>query len=502
MDAAPNIAEYEALRAENAVLREQLVEAQKNARDSFEKLAELAHELAQLKRLVFGTRSERFEPLGGVDQLPLFEASTASTAPPAEERVVRRAAPRKMPARQVLPSHLRREVIVIEPEVDTAALKKIGEEVTETLDYRPAKLVVIRRVRPKYVDPADEDRGVVVAELPPRPVDKGMAEPGLLAHVVIEKYVDHLPLYRQVQRFTREGITLAASTLGDWVAASADLLGPLYEALKQEVLDSGYVQADETPIAVQDGEKKGATHRGQYWVYHAPERKLVVMHYHPGRGRDGPKAMLDSYEGLLQSDGYVIYDGYDRRPGVTVSGCWAHARRRFFEAKDNVPDLAEHALTEIRLLYDVERELRESDSSPEVRRRVRRERAVPVLDRFKAWLQAQKILPKTPWGKAVTYALLQWDKLYKYVEDGRLEIDNNLVENAIRPIALGRKNYLFAGSHEAAQRAAIIYSLLATCKKHDVNPYVWLSDVLARIPTHPHQRVQELLPHHWLARKA
>ena len=393
--------------------------------------------------------------------------------------------------------HLPREVIVIEPGEDTTLLKKIGEQVTETLDYRPAKLTVIRRVRPKYVDPKQEDRGVIIGLLPARAIEKGMAEPGLLSHVVIEKYVDHMPLYRQVQRFTRQGITMAESTLGDWIGATADLLGPLYEALKREALAGGYLQADETPIPVQSPQKNGTTHRGYYWVYHAPLSDLVVMEYQQGRGHEGPKAFLGGYQGALQSDGYGVYDEFDRWPGITAYGCWAHARRYFHDALTNAPERAEHVLAEIRQLYGVERVLRERGATPEERSRLRQEQAVPVLNRLKGYLEANPGLPKSPWGKAVAYSLSRWKKLSRYVEEGRIEIDNNLVENAIRPIALGRKNYLFAGSHAAAQRAAVIYSMLATCKKHGVNPEIWLSDVLGRIASHPMKRVDELLPHHW-----
>jgi transposase len=392
-------------------------------------------------------------------------------------------------------------VIVIEPAVVTAGLRKIGQEVSETLDYRPPKLVVIRRERPKYIDPMNEERGVIVAPLPPRPIEKGMAEPGLLATILIEKFIDHLPLYRQVQRFARQGITLAGSTLGDWTAASADLLVPLYDALISEALGSGYIQADETPIPVQDPEVKGKTHRGYYWVYHAPLKDLVIVEYERGRGRAGPAEWLKNYQGALQSDGYVVYEDFDRRPGITTYGCWAHARRYFFEALQSAQELAPHALQEIQLLYDVERELREIDPTPENRLRVRQERAVPVLDRFKAWLEENPGLPKSPWGKAVAYSLARWEKLLRYTGDGHIEIDNNLVENAIRPLALGRKNYLFAGSHDAAQRGAVIYSLLATCKKHNLDVQSWLCDTLGRIPTHPHKQVHELLPYHWKRRK-
>ena len=253
--------------------------------------------------------------------------------------------------------------------------------------------------------------------------------------------------------------------------------------------------------------EKTKTHKGYYWVYHAPRDGLVVMDYQRGRSaRDGPVSFLVGYKGALQSDGYQAYDDYDRKhkngddlyPDVTAYGCMAHARRYYFDAQGNAPDLAEHALKEIGLLYKIERELREGgDSSPENRRRVRLEKAVPILERFKEWIEANRGLPQSPWGKAVHYSLARWEKLCRYTEDGRIEIDNNLVENAIRPIALGRKNYLFAGSHDAAQRAAVIYSLVATCKKNDVNPYEWLKDVLIRIPTHPAKRINELLPHRW-----
>lgn len=499
VESSAHIAPYQALRAENEDLRRQLCAVEDQGRAYREKLACLEHELSQLKRLIFGASSERFVPGSTPEQLPLFEQvapePVAKTLP--EQVLVPRHTRRKKPVRQVLPSHLPREVIVIEPDEDTTDLKKIGQQITETLDYRPASLVVIRRVRPKYVDPRDEDRGVIIAALPSRPIEKGMAEAGLLAHVVIEKYVDHLPLYRQVQRLRREGITLAESTLGGWIAQSSHLLDPLYAALIKEALASGYIQADETPIPVQDPQKKATTHRGYYWVYHAPLAGLVVMDYQRGRSRDGPVSFLEGYQGALQSDGYAAYDGFDARPEMTTYACWAHARRYFHEALSSAPDRARDALEQIGQLYDLERALRERDASADRRRRQRQQQALPVLERFKQWLEAHPGLPKSPWGKAVGYSLNRWNKLCRYVDDGRIEIDNNGVENAIRPIALGRKNYLFAGSHEAAQRAAVIYSLLATCKKHEVNPQHWLRDVLSRIASHPMRRVHELLPHHW-----
>ena len=456
-------------------------------------------ELAELKRLVFGTKSERFRPTDSEDQLPLFEQ--AATSPVLAEkkrtRTIDVAAGKRKPSRQVLPSHLPRETIVIEPEVDTSRLRKIGEEISETLDWRPAKLVVVSRVRPRYVDPAREERGVLIAELPPRPIEKGIAEPGLLAHLMISKYVDHLPYYRQIEQFKREGISFPSSTLGDWGSASADLLRPLYERLVELVRRSGYIQADETPIAVQDRKKKRKTHRGYYWVYLAPGEGLVSIDYQKGRDRDGPRGFLKDYRGALQCDGYQAYEMYDKKKEVTIYNCWAHARRHFFNAQDNEAELAEEALERIGQLYEIESRLRNQRATPDVRSRLREKKAKPILEGFKSWLETNRGLPQSPWGKAVAYSLLRWDKLTRYIEDGRIEIDNNLVENAIRPIALGRKNYLFAGSHAAAQKAAVIYSLLATCKYHEVNPQEWLTDVLSRIATHPFKQIDDLLPHRW-----
>jgi transposase len=463
------------------------------------RISELSHELSELKRLVFGTKSERFEPTLTKEQLPLFERVTPPS-PPREEkrrRTIDVAKPKAKPSRQVIPGHFPREVIVIEPEEDVSRLKKIGEEVSETLDYRPGKLVVLRRVRPKYVDPAREERGVLIAELPARPLEKAIAEPSLLAHTLISKYVDHLPYYRQIEQFKREGITFPSSTIGDWGNASADLLRPLYDCLIDRVRQSGYIQADETPIAVQDRKKKRKTHKGYYWVYLAPGQRLVAIDYQKGRDRDGPKAFLRDYRGALQCDGYQAYEMYDKKKEVTIYNCWAHARRHFFNAQYNEEELVEEALRRIGQLYEIEQRLRDQRATPDDRSQVRTWEAVTILEDLKSWLEENRGLPQSPWGKAARYSLTRWGKLTRYIEDGRIEIDNNLVENTIRPIALGRKNYLFAGSHAAAHRAAVIYSLLSTCKLHEVNPQEWLTDVLARIATHPMKLIDELLPHRW-----
>jgi transposase len=363
----------------------------------------------------------------------------------------------------------------------------------------PARLKVNVYIRPKHADPKHEERGVVIAPMPDRPIDKGIAEAGLLASVVVEKYADHLPLYRQAQRFSRQGVTIPESTLGDWVAGVGILLEPLAAALRREVFESGYVQADETPIAVQDRTKKGTTHQGYFWLYHSPPKGLVYVDYQRGRGGEGLAAWLKGYSGALQSDRYGVYLRYDGAPGITGYACWAHARRYFFEAQSNDRDRAKHALGVIQTLYEIERAAREAEASPDDRQALRRQHATNVLERFKAWLRENPGTPKSPWGKAVNYVLGHWEALTRYVDNGLIEIDNNLVENAVRPIALGRKNYLFQGSHEAAGRAAGIYSLLATCKQHGVNPYEWLRDILMKVKTHSGDQLDELLPHSWQA---
>lgn len=502
---------FEALTERLASAEQRIIAAEERADRAERKLQEkedelarakqhqawLEHQLAQLRRLIFGTKSERFVPADS-GQLSLFADGLLpeEEKPPAAEFTVRKA-PRRKPVRQGLPAHLPREIIVLEPEADTSKLKRIGEEVLETLDYRPAKLVVIERVRPKYVDPEDEDRGVIIAKLPRRPIDKGIAEPGLLAQVLIDKYVDHIPLYRQVQRFKREGIRIASSTIGDWTASAATLLMPLKEPLWQEVIEGGYIQADETPIPVQDRTKRGKTHRGNYWLYHAPTKGLVVVDYSPTKSGVAPESRLSRFRGALQTDGYAVYGSFARRPDVTAYGCWAHARRYFFEVTDAAQAQIDHALEEIARLYAIERSLRERDASHDERRRIRQAKAPEILNRFRAWLEQHRGLPKDSWETAVRYTLNNWEKLTRYVDDGRIEIDNNSVENAVRPMALGRRNYLFAGSHKAAERSSVVYALLATCKKHNVHPHEWLTDVLTRLPTHPGDELNQLLPHNW-----
>ena len=491
---------------ENSRQAEQISRLRRENADQQLHLEDLEKQLAVFARIIWGPKRERYVLESHPDQLCLFddmqdEQDEEPPPPPEPETKTNGKKKRGKPKRSLnfanLPDHLPRDTRIIEPDGDLTGLQCIGVERTRYLEIVPRRMKVVEILRRKYVDPNDEDKGVIIGKLPPRVVDKGMAGPGLLADVLVSKYTDHMPLYRQQQRFRREGIAIAKSTLGGWIAQVARHLEPLYDVLRQEVLSSGYLQVDESTIKVQDRTKPGTTHRGYYWLYHTPERKLLVMEYCKTRARAGPAAFLRGYRGVLQTDGYVVYDVFDTYPRVTVYGCMAHARRKFFEARAYEPARGRHVLREIRRLYKIERGLREAGACADRRRAVRQAEARPVLERLQSWLELNRGLPRSPWGQAVDYMRGSWARLIRYLDEGRVELDNNLIENAVRPLALGRKNYLFAGSHAAAQRAAVVYSLLGTCKLHGINCQQWLTDVLERLPTHPSERVADLLPHHW-----
>jgi transposase len=465
-------------------------------------------ELEYLKRQLFGRKSERFMPQDpGQLKLELEQMAEAMQEQQATEKIEyerKKAQTENKPGhgRMPLPAHLRREQTIIEPENLPAGSKKIGEEITEVLEYKKAEIYVKKYVRPKYALPNQE--GIKVADLPSMPIPKGNAGPGLLSHILISKYTDHLPLYRQVQQFKRLGIDISDKTMGGWVAGSCDLLTPLYEKLMAVVQQSDYLQADETPIKVLDKDKKGDTHKGYYWVYSSPVDKAVCFQYRKGRGREGPKEFLKDFQGAIQADGWQVYDKFEKRKGIRLLGCMAHARRKFDESLDNDEYRARYVLTEIQELYKIERQARKEGLGYEARKAMRLERSLPVMKRLKEWLlenapgTGSKVLPQSKIGKAISYTLGMWHRLERYFEDGRYEIDNNWVENSIRPVALGRKNYLFAGSHDAAQRAAMIYSFLGSCKKNNVEPSEWLTDVLSRIQDHPINKIEKLLPEKWI----
>jgi transposase len=470
-------------------------------------MLQLKQQLQQLQKMIFGSRHERFVPSSPNDpqlSLDIKPEATASVSvintkqiSYTRTNIAIEQEPLQHPGRMKLPESLRREAIIIEPAEDVTACKRMGEEITEVLEYQPGELYVKQYTRIKYARP--DNGGVLIGKLPSRPIQKAMAAEGLLAQIVIDKYVDHLPLYRQMQRFERSGVKLSYSTLTDWVSDTCKLITPLFEALKAEVLKSNYLHADETPIKVLDKDKKDSTHRGYYWVYQNSIDKIVFFDYQEGRGREGPTEILQSFKGYLQTDGYVAYDIFDKKENITQIHCMAHARRMFNEALENDEVRASHAMGEIQKLYTIERICKEHQLNFAEIKEVRQRKAVHILRNLGLWLQQQyvQVLPQSLIGKAIAYSLQRWERLSRYTEDGRLNIDNNPVENSIRPVALGRKNYLFAGSHEAAKRSGMLYSLLGTCKMHGIEPYGWLKDVLQTIADHPINRISELLPHRW-----
>ena len=459
----------------------------------------LKTELDQLKRLIYGSRSERFQPEINPEQTALALDIVIIQPKPSDKETVTYQRERGSSSQSIhsgrnpLPAHLPRIEIILEPKQDVSGMKAIGKEITEQLEFDPGKFFVKQFIRTKYAKANGE--GVIIADLPSRPIEKGIPGPGLLASITIEKYADHLPLYRQIERFKRSGITVAPSTMSDWIGAASELMVPLYDVLKKKVLSSAYLQVDETPIQVLDKDKKGKTHRGYYWVYRDPLSGLVLFDYREGRGRDGPTEMLKDFEGHLQTDGYGVYDSFDTKK-IRLLHCMAHARRGFEQALDNDRERAEYALKEIQKLYVAEKHARENGFSYLERYGIRQKESVPVLEAMHRWLKTSitEVLPKSSIGQAIAYALPRWEKLMLYTMDGKLEIDNNLVENSIRPIAIGRKNYLFAGSHAAAGRAAMIYSLLGTCKLKNVEPFSWLKNIFEVIPDYKANRLEELLP--------
>lgn len=488
------------LEQTNKIIEEKLQASEQKLQASEENIKYLTFQLKELKRLVYGAKRERFISNTAVNQLILpFEVEQTPDAqdePEQEKITYTREKPKKRshPGRIDFPSHLPVVEIHIQPEQSTDGLVCIGQEITTELEYDPGKLFLNKYIRNKYALPNGE--GILIGELPSRPIEKGIPGPGLLSNIFVEKFVDHLPFYRQTERFKREGINLTASTIDSWTTQIADLIEPLYDKLKRQVLGQGYLQVDETPIKVLDPNKKGTTHQGYYWVYNAPLQNAVFYDYRQGRGREGPAKLLENFKGYLQTDGYSVYDWFARQPGITHVGCMAHARRYFEKALSYDAQKAGQVMLKIQKIYAVERKAREAGMSAAQRKELRLDESLPLMNELGKLLatMSKTAVPKSPMGVALDYTIKRWDILLNYLYDGSLEIDNNWVENAIRPNALGRKNYLFAGSHQGAKRAAMFYSFFGTCKKNNVNPYQWLKKVLELIPDHHASKLTELLP--------
>lgn len=470
-------------------------------------IEKLKLELARLKRWKFGRSSEQLDQRIAQLELTLEELEATAphdAAPPHDvlPAMVNR------PVRRPLPSHLPRESIVHAPAAHGTSctcpacggtLRAIGEDVSEVLEYVPARFKVIRHVRPKLACARCEI--LVQADAPARPIARGLAGPGLLAHVLISKYADHLPLYRQSQIYAREGVDLDRSTLADWVGGAAQLMQPLVEALATQVLSATKLHADDTPVPVLSP-GSGKTKLGRLWTYVRDDRPsgdntppAVLFRYSPDRKGEHPRTHLATFAGVLQADGYAGFDALYETGRLVEAACWAHVRRKFYDlhvATDST--VAREALTRIGALYGIEAEIN-GRPAPE-RRSLREARAGPLLDALHGWFMRvlSTVSKKSEIAGAIRYALARWTALTRYVRDGRIEIDNNTAERALRVVALGRKNYLFAGSDSGGERAAAIYSLVGTAKLNGLDPQAYLRHVLERIAEHPINRVHELLP--------
>ena len=458
--------------------------------------------IAKLRRLQFGRSSEKLTR--EIDQLEL-RLEELQTAQAQAEVTIDAASPTttEKPVRRPLPEHLPREQVMHHPACACpdcgGALRRIGEDVSEVLEMVPQHFKVVRHVRPKLSCP--DCQRIVQVSAPSRPIARGLAGPGLLAHVLVSKYADHLPLYRQAQIYARQGIELDRSTLADWVGDCSRLLSPLVEALGRHVMATEKLHADDTPVPVLEP-GRGKTRTGRLWTYVRDDRPsgstdppAVLFRYSPDRKGEHPKLHLKGFIGVLQADAYSGFN--DLYPGgrILEAGCWAHVRRKFYDIHEGIKSpIAAEALRRIGQLYDIEEQIR--GQLPPERGRVRAERAALLLDELKTWLEAQlaKVSKKSELAVAIRYALSRWTAMTRYRDDGRLEIDNNAAERALRAVALGRKNYLFAGSDAGGEHAAALYSLIGTAKLNGIDPEAYLRDVLTRIAEHPINHVDELLP--------
>jgi transposase len=501
------ITEVKQIKSENLWLQNLLKEKDKR----IQKLELTEHQYQQLTRLVYSRSSEKSSSaLAGQLSLNMeadvAEACSITDGCKVDGYTMVRTEKKKHPGRQELPAHIERKYIDIHPEHLPEAAEHFDTIETEQLEYDPARLFATVYRRHKYkCHQADGTTTFLIAELP-ADKDKSLAAPSLKAHITTEKYLWHTPLHRQMQKFAQSGIILSENTIGDWVNGTCHSLTALYDALRESIIKPacGYMMADETHIDVLDTEKiKGKkAHLGWMWSYCNPVDRLVFFEYHRGRGNKDARPVLQHYQGYLHSDGFNVYKHYGNLPGVNHVCCNAHARRKFHEARLTDKARAEHALSLYSKLYAIESYCKENDLSFDERRKLRQEKSAPVFSELANWVQEQiprLTILRSPIGKALAYFSERQQQLGMFLHDGMLLMDTNLIENAIRPIALGRNNYLFAGSHQAAQNAAMIYSLLATCKLHQVNAYDWLKYVLTVMPTFPSAKLQDLLPQNWKA---
>jgi transposase len=493
--------------------RETTLLAELKTRD--ERIADLEKENALLRqkidllaRKIFGVSSEKLDPAQLVLLLQGMDPSPGKAPEPVAAEEPRRStvpSPRRDRAPR-LPEHLPviEEVIVPAPvQAAPEQWQRIGEEVSERLDYEPARFLRRRTVRPKYVQRGLIDAVPVIAALPPVILERSIVAPGLLAQIVVAKYCDHLPLYRQEAIYkTRHGVDLPRQTMAEWMGLAADWLRSIYEQLRGEVTGSGYVQVDETPIRyLSPGH--GKTKLGYLWTCKAPMGD-VFFHWQTSRAATVlDKIIPVNFDGIIQCDGYEAYDCFAKsRDGkVVLAGCLAHVRRKFYDARETAPKVAGWFLKHFQNLYALEEQLRQARAGPKLRQAERASLSRPLLARLHRALvrlkSAHRYLPQSLMGKAIAYALSQWPSLQLFLEDGRLEIDNNLVENAIRPTAVGKKNWLFIGEAEAGERGAILYTIVESCRRRGINPFDYLRDVFTRLPSMTNWQVKDITPEAW-----
>ncbi len=497
------------LPSDLALLQKLVTELFSDLKEKEGLIQKLRHQLACFQRHQFGRRSEKLDPKAQLlfSFLEILDPSAAEALlPPPEEEKKDSESKKKGHGRKKLPGHLPRERIEHPlPEESRnckgcgRGLVRIRDEVSEQLEYRPASFHVKRHVRGVYVCKKCEEN-VVTAPFPEsKPIEKGIPGPGLLSHVLTSKYCDHMPLNRLERIFRRSGVEIPRSTMCGWVGSSSDLLRPIYTGMKSELLLSEKIHTDETTMPVLDRNREN-TRKASFWTFIGDEdHPYTVYEYAPTKTSETPKVFLEGYEGYLQADAHKGYDALYKSGSIVEVGCNAHARRKFFDAKGTDPQRAMIALSYFRVLYDVEREA--TELSPEERLSRRSLLSRPVIDQFGRWLERESlaVLPKSPIGQAISYTRSNWEALTRFLESGSLAIDNNAAERELRPVVIGRKNYLFAGSDAGGERAAIIYSLVATCKRHNVDPFVYLRDVLERVSTERASNVSSLFPDHWAA---
>jgi transposase len=450
-----------------------------------------------LKRHIFGKKSERFIAapgqlsFDGLDvQLP--EAHVKKSDPVKAVDVEK-----QKPVRKPL-DESKFEVIVeeLQPEGKISEMKYIGVEETIYQVLVDAKIVLKKIKRYKYQKTNGE---IVIADMPYRPFAKSAVSSSIVSEVLVQKYVDAMPIHRQEQSWKRVGVEFPYSSLSDMQRMGYVLIKPLFDAYKKQVLSTNYLQVDETPFKVLSSEKKGASHMGYQWVYLDPVRNLVFYNYQRGRSEEHPSSMLKNFKGIIQTDGFAGYNKVASSPDINQIYCMAHARRYFERALDNDPDRAKHFLSEVQKLYDIERHIKDQSIQGEDKVHYRKQHAYPILQELKIWLddQLQKVAPKSTIGKAIIYSKERWKGLSTYCNFSYTEIDNNPVERSIRPMVIGRKNYLFAGSDESAERAACFYSFFITCRLHGINPKAWIEDVFEKIEHLKPSQYHTLFPQNW-----